>query len=136
MDKLRFACETWGAEGFALVQANPDAKDMFDLCFAPVKSSYIEFEKLLSDLLRAPLAESGLGLDATEVARIILFSIKGFKETARDVKDMRRLIATHTTLIAHSIESHEPKREKKYVEPGRSHLNIAPKHSRPSPKRR
>src|ERR1700741_553845 len=28
--KLRFACETWGAEGFELVQAHPDAKDMFD----------------------------------------------------------------------------------------------------------
>src|ERR1700761_7894481 len=45
-EKLRFACESWGVEGFALVQANPDAKDMFDLCFAAVKSSYMEFEKL------------------------------------------------------------------------------------------
>jgi hypothetical protein len=38
--KLRFACEPWGAEGFELIRANPDAKDVFDLSFAPVRQGY------------------------------------------------------------------------------------------------
>src|SRR5882762_6933784 len=38
--KLRFACEAWGAEGFELVLTNPDAKDMFDVRFAPVREGY------------------------------------------------------------------------------------------------
>lgn len=103
-EKLRFACESWGAAGFALVQANPDAKDMFDLCFEPVKNSYIEFAKLVAGILRAPLSKAGLNVDAEELARIVIFSIKGFKETARDVEDMRRLIAAHTSVIAYAIE--------------------------------
>jgi AcrR family transcriptional regulator len=103
-EKLRFACESWGAAGFALVQANPDAKDMFDLCFEPVKNSYIEFANLIAGILRAPLSKASLNVDAEELARIVLFSIKGFKETARDVEDMRRLIAAHTSVIAYAIE--------------------------------
>ena len=103
-ERLRFACETWGAAGFALVQANPDAKDMFDLCFEPVKNSYIEFAKLIAGILRAPLSKANLNDDAEELSRIIIFSIKGFKETARDVEDMRRLIAAHTSVIAYAIE--------------------------------
>jgi hypothetical protein len=39
--KLRFACEVLGGEGFELVLANPEAKDMFDLVFEP-------FEKAMS----------------------------------------------------------------------------------------
>lgn len=103
-ERLRFACETWGAAGFALVQANPDAKDMFDLCFEPVKSSYIEFAKLIAGILWAPLSKASLNVDAEELSRIVIFSIKGFKETARDVEDMRRLIAAHTSVIAYAIE--------------------------------
>ena len=50
--KLRFACESWGAEGFELVRANPDAKDAFDLSFARVRQGYAAFEELLAELLR------------------------------------------------------------------------------------
>jgi AcrR family transcriptional regulator len=108
--KLRFACETWGAGGFELVLANPDAKDMFDLCFDPVKDIYAEFEEILAGILREPLSQADLAIEAEELAHIIVFSIKGFKETARDGAEMRRLIAAHMAVIAAGIERSLPAR--------------------------
>ncbi len=102
--KLRFACEAWGVKGFELEQANPDAKDMFDLCIEPVKNSHAEFEKILVDILHKPLLQTNLDIKAKEIARIIIFSMKGFKETAHDSADMRRLIAAHIAVIAAGLE--------------------------------
>jgi AcrR family transcriptional regulator len=98
--KLRFACEAWGAEGFELVLANPDAKDMFNICFAPVREGYAAFEELIAGLLREPLGRAGLDVQADELARVIVFSTKGFKDVARDGADMRRMIGVQVALIS------------------------------------
>ncbi|MGH6614723.1 TetR/AcrR family transcriptional regulator [Sphingomonas sp.] len=102
--KLRFACESWGVGGLEMVLANPDAKDMFDLCFEPVQDSYAGFQAILVDILAEPLRHAGFEITAEELARIILFSIKGFKDTAQSGADMRRLIAAHVTVIAAAID--------------------------------
>src|ERR1700751_6298997 len=62
--KLRFACEAWGAEGFEVVQAHPDARDMFDLGFASVCGGYSAFEELLVEIIKEPLRESSLSVQA------------------------------------------------------------------------
>ena len=101
--KLRFACEAWGAEGFELVQAHPDAKDMFDLGFASVCNGMSAFGDLLTEIISTPLAESGLGIAASDLAQTIVFAIKGFKETARDGADMRRLIGVQVAIVAAAL---------------------------------
>ncbi len=117
--KLRFACETWGAGEFELVLANPDAKDMFDLCFDPVKEIYAEFEEILAGILREPLSQTDLAIEAEELAHIIVFSIKGFKDTARSGADMRRLIAAQTAIIAAAITPSLKDRETRGGDRGR-----------------
>jgi AcrR family transcriptional regulator len=101
--KLRYACEAWGAEGFELVQAHPDAKDMFDLGFASVCNGFSAFGDLLTEIISAPLAESGLGITAVDLAETIVFAIKGFKEIARDGADMRRMIGVQVAIVAAAI---------------------------------
>lgn len=101
--KLRYACEAWGAEGFELVQAHPDAKDMFDLGFASVCNGFSAFGDLLTEIISAPLAESGLGIAAKDLAETIVFAIKGFKEIARDGADMRRMIGVQVAIVAAAI---------------------------------
>ena len=101
--KLRYACEAWGAEGFELVQAHPDAKDMFDLGFAAVCNGYSAFEELLTEIVSAPLADSGLGIAAGDLAQTIAFAIKGFKEIARDGADMRRMIGVQVAIVAAAL---------------------------------
>ncbi len=97
--KLLFACETWGAGGFEMVQQNPDAKDMFDLCFDPVQKTYAEFEGILTDILRESISRAGLNIRARDLAHIIVFSIRGFKDAAHDGKEMRRLIGQYVTVL-------------------------------------
>ncbi len=101
--KLCYACEAWGAEGFELVQAHPDAKDMFDLGFASVCNGFSAFGDLLTEIISAPLAESGLGIAARDLAETIVFTIKGFKEIARDGADMRRMIGVQVAIVAAAI---------------------------------
>jgi AcrR family transcriptional regulator len=109
-EKLRFACETWGAEGFEMVLANPDAKDMFDIGFAPVLETYLAFERLLAGILSAPIEQAGLKLKAAELARVIVFGMKGFKDVAKNGKEMRKMIATHVAVVTAALQ---PTRGKK-----------------------
>ena len=60
--KVLFACETWGAHGVDLMTAHPDAKDLFDLSFAPVQEISLKFQTLLAELLEGPAAASALGV--------------------------------------------------------------------------
>jgi hypothetical protein len=57
----------------------------------------------LAGILREPLNLTNLAIEAKELAHLIVFSIKGFKDTARSGADMRRLIAAHTAVIAAAI---------------------------------
>jgi AcrR family transcriptional regulator len=109
--KLRFACESWGAEGFELVQAHPDAKDMFDLGFASVCESFSAFEELLVEIIKEPLREASLNIQAKELAHVIAFAIKGFKDVACDGKEIRRMIGVQVALIAAALRPSTKKRK-------------------------
>jgi AcrR family transcriptional regulator len=109
--KLRFACESWGAEGFDLVQAHPDAKDMFDLGFASVCGSYSAFEELLVEIIKEPLREAGFHIQAKELAHVIAFAIKGLKDVARDGKEIRRMIGVQVALVAGALGASSKQRK-------------------------
>ena len=98
--KLCVICEAWAADGFELVLANPDAKDMFDLSFAPVRECYAIFEAQLVDLLKEPLQRIGMGDKATELARVLVYSTRGFKDASTDGTTMRRMIRTQIAVIS------------------------------------
>lgn len=98
--KLRYACKSWGAEGFDLVKANPDAKDIFDLRFKVVCDSFTAFEDLLIEILDEPLRNARLDVQADELARVIGYGMKGLKDAARDGTDIRRMIDALITVIA------------------------------------
>ena len=102
--KLRYACKSWGAEGFDLVQANPDAKDIFDLRFKAVCDSYAAFEDLLVEIIGEPLRRTRLDMRADELARAIGSSMKGMKDLARDGADIRRMIDTLITAVAAGLD--------------------------------
>jgi AcrR family transcriptional regulator len=108
--KLQFACETWGAEGFEMVLANPDAKDMFDIGFTPVLKSYLAFEHLLTDIIRKPVEQAGLSVKAADVARLIVFGMKGFKDIAKDGKEMRKMIAAQTAVVTAALRPSQSER--------------------------
>ncbi|GAA4331907.1 hypothetical protein GCM10023144_21160 [Pigmentiphaga soli] len=101
--KLRFACEAWGAEGFELVRANPDAKDMFDFGFPPVREGCLAFEELIAGILSEPLRHTELKIAARQLARAIVFGMTGFKHIARDGQEMRQLIDTQIGVVSAAL---------------------------------
>jgi AcrR family transcriptional regulator len=103
-EKLSFACNAWSADGYKLVQAHPDAADMFDLGFKSVCAGYDEFAKLLADILDEPLKRSELPLSPEGVAHTIVFAMKGFKDTATSGDGLCEMIAIHLMLVAAAIE--------------------------------
>jgi AcrR family transcriptional regulator len=103
--KLLLAFNAWGADGFELVLSNPDAKDMFDLCFAAVQRTYDEFAEILLGILTPALAASNLGIKPADLARIMIFGVKGFKATAQNGADMRAMIAGYVAVVVAGIEA-------------------------------
>ena len=57
-----------------------------------------------AELLDAPLKRSSLDLSPADVARTIVFAMRGFKDAATSGVEMRELIADHVKLAAAAIE--------------------------------
>ncbi len=104
--KLSFACEKWGTHGFDIVAAHPDAKDLFDLNFAPVREVYGRFQELIAEIIAEAVVTSGIHATAPELARTLVFAMRGFKYTATSFADMRRLIALQVSLLIAALNTH------------------------------
>jgi AcrR family transcriptional regulator len=102
-EKLLYACNAWAAEGYELVQAYPDAHDMFDLGFKSVCAAYQAFEDLIADILKDAVDRSALDLSPAKLARSIVYALKGFKDVAANSADLRILIATHVAVVSAAL---------------------------------
>jgi AcrR family transcriptional regulator len=109
-ERLLYACNAWAAEGYELIQAHPDARDMFDLGFKSVCAGYLAFEQLLAEILGDAVERSALDLSPTALARSIVYALKGFKDIATDSADLRTLIATHVAVVSTALTSLARKR--------------------------
>jgi len=107
-EKLLFVCETWGVHGFTLTTAHLDARDLFNLAFIPVQQMYAEFQVLLAALLAEPVAASSMRATPEELARVLAFAMRGFRETVADEQDVRRLIALQVSLLLTALEGGPP----------------------------
>ncbi len=103
--KLHFCCEQWAGHGYDLTQAHPDARDVFDLAFAPVREMYATLEAFLADLIREALHASKLKATPEELARVLIFAMRGFKDIAEDAAHMRRLIALQVDVVLTSMKA-------------------------------
>ena len=102
-EKLRFACTSWGVEGFELVRANPDAKDLFDLNFTAVRDSYGIFEALVAQILQEQWPQDGNVVALSDAASMVPAAIKGFKDLARNSEELRKMIESLTAIVATQV---------------------------------
>ena len=103
--RLHFCCEQWAGIGYDMTKAHPDAKDMFNLDFAPVRQMYASLESFWADLLRDAVSASRLKTTPEELARLLIFSMRGLKDIAEDATHMRRLIALQVDVVLGSLET-------------------------------
>jgi len=106
-DKLLFACREWGIKGYAMVTQYPDSKDMLDLSFAPVREVYAEFQVLLVELLGETGRQTVVSAMLNDLARVLIYSIRGFKEVAVSHVDLGSMIEIQVRLVMHALEAAE-----------------------------
>jgi len=101
-ERLFQACISWTRDGFELVRANRDARDLFDPAIPAVRDAYVAFEAFLDEVLtEANFAGNG-ALERRRVVAMMSTALKGFKDMACDSNELQNLIRTMTTAVAHS----------------------------------
>ena len=90
--RLQHFCGDWGAHGFELMEKHPDAADLFNLSFPIVREMYEQFIKFLAELLAKAGGPSRLKVSSAAIARNLVYSLRGLRETARDSRHLREMI--------------------------------------------
>lgn len=95
--KLSHIFEIWTIRPFELVSRAPDAAELLEQGHAFAADVYEKKQEQLVELLTAVLKEGRsskkgrVGAEAT--ARVMAAAVRGFKSAARDVDDLRALVA-------------------------------------------
>lgn len=106
--KLAFAFDIWFVRPFEMIQASPDASDIFEsgseIACGELKQAKTEFEAIVSDVLKPLLREqSKTKLPAAKIAEILCRAAHGFKGTARDVAELRQTLHDHLALVLNNL---------------------------------
>ncbi len=104
--KLRYACKKWGAHGFDLIAVHPDASDLFDLSYPAVREMYERFCAFVAGLIEESAA--GAPASAAELARSLVFAMRGLEQTANNGADMRRLIDLQVSALLALLSNRSP----------------------------
>ena len=107
-EKLLLACLDWGLHGVELAAKHPDAADLFDLRFPAVRQVYARFEAFVAGLISGAVARSGLQATPAELARTLVYGMRGLRDAAADVEDMRRLVRLHVVTFAGALAAEAP----------------------------
>ncbi len=108
--KLLFAFELWVVRAYDSVDISPDAKDLFSYAFPAMREVAGQFETFLADLVRDAVENSSLSATAEELGRALLLAVHGFKATAQNGADLRRLTALQVQLTVAALEGGKGKR--------------------------
>ena len=88
--KLHHFCGNWATHGLKLVERHPDAKDLFDLRFPSVRQMYEDFIHFLIEVIQNH--DHSASIPVEQVVRNLVFSLRGLKDAAKNVKHMERLV--------------------------------------------
>lgn len=66
---------------------------------------FLACEVFLADLLRDAVAASKLKTTSEELARVLIFGMRGFKDIAEDAAHMRRMIALQVDVVLASLNA-------------------------------
>ena len=102
-ERLRTACVSWGLHGVELADAYPDAADLFDLRFAAVRQVYANFEAVVVGLIADRAGRSGIDATPAELARALVYGMRGFRNVASNAVEMKRLILVQVEMLLRAV---------------------------------
>lgn len=104
-EQLTYACQTWVGGGYDQARHFPDAKDLTDLPLPPVQEAYAAFQQLLADLMADTVAASRWEVTASDLARLLVAAMRGFKGEAKDRHDLDQMIALEVAAVVTALTS-------------------------------
>jgi len=108
-EQLTFALDVWCVTGFELVQAAPDAKDLYESSYqfaAEVTArATADFVALVADVLD-PLVrqQAKVALSSVQIAQVLASAVLGFKGSVTTTEQLRTMIARLITIILVSLD--------------------------------
>ncbi len=109
-EQLTFALDVWCVAGFELVQASPDAKDLYESShkFAGevTARATADFVALVADVLD-PLVrqQAKVALSSAQIAQVLASAVPGFKGSATTTEQFRTMIARLITIVLSSLDN-------------------------------
>lgn len=101
-DQLYATFKLWLVEVYELQQRSPDARDMDDLSFSVVQKVYADLQTLIANLITAQVPDTVA--NATTLARILVFSLRGLGVASHSVDDFCALAQEHIRLFCMALE--------------------------------
>ncbi len=109
-EQLTFALDVWCVTGFELVQASPDAKDLYESGYqfaAEVTAkATADFVALVADVLD-PLVrqQAKVALSSVQIAQVLASAVLGFKGSVTTTEQLRAMIARLITIVLASLDN-------------------------------
>jgi AcrR family transcriptional regulator len=97
--KLLHCVEHWTMGGFRIVEASPDARDAFNMAYPAVRKMYEVLVCFYAELLEDSVAASTLKMSSEQLARLLVFSVRGVKDLAMDADTMHELLTLEVDLF-------------------------------------
>ena len=103
--KLLCCVKHWSMGGFRLTEAHPDARDAFDMTYPAVRKMYEVLASFYAALLHEAVAASTLNVSAEQLARLLIFSLRGIKDIATDAESMEQLLIQEVDLFLAALSA-------------------------------
>lgn len=97
-EKLIYAFEVWTITPFEMMKASPEAKELFDGAFEfsqlSLRQGYQMFEQAITPVVASLVARhpAKARLAPAAIAHLLASASRGFKQTAGDAAELRRMI--------------------------------------------
>ena len=112
-EQLTTACIAWGLHPVELAAAHPDAADLFDFRFPAVRQAYANFERVVAEMIAGDVGRSGIGASPAELARALVYGMRGMRDTAFDRQDLRRMIEIQVEVLVRALCRDTPRRRRR-----------------------
>jgi len=109
-EQLTFALDVWCVTGFELVQASPDAKDLYDSSYQfaaeVMATATADFIALVADVLE-PLVrqQTTVALSSVQIAQVLVSAVPGFKGSVTTTEQFRAMIARLIAIVLASLDA-------------------------------
>lgn len=105
-NQLFVATDLWLVAVYRLQRDTPDSRDMDDLSIPVVQTVYGQLQDLLAELLISTAQGRSLPASADELARLLLFAIRGFSAVAGSEDELRHMARRHIQLFCAGLGAH------------------------------